>query len=557
MPGNRETAAGPGTGIDADAGAGIDVDTGTGIDPDAGTGIDADVGAGAGSRTGIPTDIAADIAVERPSGPYRSASRTTLTDATGSPAGELSLAPPLLIRQVLNEMRAAPEQPTGVRLAALARAGELFAGATLDGETPDAYCRRQALVSGLPVSVARRTLDRAARAGRAAAEALAAQRPAGALLPDELSDAGDATAVWVRKGDVLGVLAPGNHPATHLEWLGAVALGYRVAVRPSQRDPFTPRRLIRALRAAGLAPAYTALLPTTHAHAEALVEQADLGLVYGGDSVVARYADSRRVLAQGPGRSKILLTGDVPWRDHLDTVAESVAADAGVQCLNASAVLCEEDPRGLAQALAERLARLPLLPPDHPDAVLPVRPLAEARHLARQLHGTVGTRLVTASGAGSGKRPTEGQFTEAHFLAGLGDGSAVLRPAVVVLDSPQDPHFGAELPFPYVAVAPWRPDLRPAALGRTLSLTVLSQDASLVRECLLSPLIRNVQQGDVPTHWTRPGLPHDGSLAEFLMESKTFVREPETIVMEPETRASGPGAPAAGAGTAAPQEPAT
>ncbi|GCD46997.1 aldehyde dehydrogenase family protein [Streptomyces paromomycinus] len=475
----------------------------------------------AGSGIGSAPD---DITVERPSGPYRSATRTTFTDATGSPAGELSLAPPLLIRQVLDEMRAAPEQPAAERLAALARAGELFATATLDGETPDAYCRRQALVSGLPVSVARRTLDRAARTGRAAADTAAAQRPTGAVPLDALS-AGDTTAVWVRKGDVLGVLAPGNHPATHLEWLGALALGYRVAVRPSQRDPFTPRRLVRALREAGLAPAYTALLPTTHEHAEALVEQADLGLVYGGDGVVARYADSRRVLAQGPGRSKVLITRDVPWRDHLDTVADSVAADAGVQCLNASAVLCEDDPQGLARALADRLGHLPLLPPDHPDAVLPVRPLDEARRLARQLHDTVGTAgAVDPAGTRSAAAP-ETDPAE-RFFADLGDGSAVLRPLVVALGSPQDPHFGTELPFPYAAVAPWRPDLRPSAFGRTLSLTVLSEDATLVRECVAAPLIRNVHQGDVPTHWTRPGLPHDGSLAEFLMESKTFAGGP-------------------------------
>ncbi|KAA6222823.1 aldehyde dehydrogenase family protein [Streptomyces albofaciens JCM 4342] len=482
----------------------------------------------AGDTAAAPDGTGCAIDVERATGPYRSANRTPLTDVTGRPVGELSLAPPLLIRQVMDEMRAAPGQAADDRLAALARAGELFATATLEGETPGTYCRRQALVSGLPVAVARRTLDRVARAGRAAADSLAAQRPSGAVPLGDLSfgdlaaagrtSAGAAVA-WVRKGDVLGVLAPGNHPATHVEWLGALALGYRVAVRPSQRDPFTPRRLVRALREAGLAPGYVALLPTTHEHAEALVDRADLGLVYGGDPVVARYAGSRRVLAQGPGRSKVLLTRDVSWRSHLDTVADSVAADAGVQCLNASAVLCEDDAPGLAHTLAERLARLPLLAPDHPDAALPVRPLGEARRLAEQLHESVGPRS-----AGAGEDPAE-RFPGERFLADLGDGSAVLRPVVVPLDSPEDPRFGVELPLPYAAVAPWGPGLRPAAFGRTLALTVLSEDADLVRECVASPLIRNTHWGAVPTHWSRPGLPHDGALAEFLMESKTFAGE--------------------------------
>jgi acyl-CoA reductase-like NAD-dependent aldehyde dehydrogenase len=59
-------------------------------------------------------------------------------------------------------------------------------------------------------------------------------------------------AVWTRRGDVFAVHASGNHPGVHGLWLEAVALGYRVVVRPSQREPFTPHRLITALRQAGL-----------------------------------------------------------------------------------------------------------------------------------------------------------------------------------------------------------------------------------------------------------------------------------------------------------------
>ena len=31
-------------------------------------------------------------------------------------------------------------------------------------------------------------------------------------------------------------------------------------------------------------------------------------------------------------------------------------------------------------------------------------------------------------------------------------------------------------------------------------------------------------EGPSPTYWSVPGLPHDGFLADFLMESKSFVR---------------------------------
>ena len=41
----------------------------------------------------------------------------------------------------------------------------------------------------------------------------------------------------------------GNAPGVHGLWPQALALGYRVAVRPSRREPFTGQRLVAALRA--------------------------------------------------------------------------------------------------------------------------------------------------------------------------------------------------------------------------------------------------------------------------------------------------------------------
>jgi len=46
------------------------------------------------------------------------------------------------------------------------------------------------------------------------------------------------------------------------------------------------------------------------------LRDADLGMVYGGADVVAKYRGSQ-VLPQGPGRSKILITADTDWRQIL------------------------------------------------------------------------------------------------------------------------------------------------------------------------------------------------------------------------------------------------
>src|SRR5690606_2104770 len=99
---------------------------------------------------------------------------------------------------------------------------------------------------------------------------------------------------------------------------------------------------------------------------------------YGGDDVVRKYQGST-VLPQGPGRSKILVTADTDWRDHLDVIVGSVADQGGVACINATAVFVEGDPAPVAEALAERLAGIPVLPPTDPGAVLPVQDVEGAR----------------------------------------------------------------------------------------------------------------------------------------------------------------------------------
>ena len=92
--------------------------------------------------------------------------------------------------------------------------------------------------------------------------------------------------MWARRGEVLAVHAPGNAPGVHGLWPQALALGYRVAVRPSRREPFTAHRLIHALRQAGFRAEDALYLPTDHAVADELIRAADLSMVYGGQDVV-------------------------------------------------------------------------------------------------------------------------------------------------------------------------------------------------------------------------------------------------------------------------------
>ncbi|MDL5206230.1 aldehyde dehydrogenase family protein [Streptomyces sp. ALI-76-A] len=445
-----------------------------------------------------------------PKVPYRARNRLAVTDVTGAPTAELSLVPGVFVHRTLAALRRAAPLAPDERAAALARAADLFASGTVAGRSVAEYEHAVSRVGGVPVSVVR-TATRAIGARLSVAHRSARQaRPQGAAEDwrDPLTRAGRA--VWTRRGETFAVNAAGNHPGTHSLWPEALALGYRVAVRPSRREPFTPHRLISALRTAGFAPDHVALLPTGHDRTDDLLNGTDLGMVYGGEDVVRRYRADPTVLTQGPGRSKVLLTADVDWRDHLDTIVESVAHHGGTGCVNATSVHIEGDPTPLCEALAERLGALPVLPPEDDKAVLPVQPVATARALAAHL---------TKRAAGT--RPWLGAD---GVVAELGDGSAVLRPAVHQTDRADAPQLGAELPFPCVWVAPWTPEAGLAVLRHSLVLTVLTRQEELIDQLLDEPTISNVYVGDVPTYRIAPGLPHDGFLADFLMRAKTVIR---------------------------------
>jgi acyl-CoA reductase-like NAD-dependent aldehyde dehydrogenase len=306
------------------------------------------------------------------------------------------------------------------------------------------------------------------------------------------------------------VNAAGNHPALHSNWLEALALGYRVAVRPSRREPFTPHRLVSALRSSGFAADEVVFLPGDHAVGDEMLRRADRAMAYGSDDVIQKHHREPWILPQGPGRSKIVIPDDVDPRDHVDLLVDSVSRGGGTGCTNTTAIFVDGDPHALGAAIASRLAALPSRAPEAEDAVLPVQSVANARRMSAHLQkAALGTTALLGG---------DGVIDE------LGDGSAVLRPAVQALPTARARQTGVELPFPCVWIARWSPSDGIEPLKRTLALTLLGANTSLAAALLDEPTVRNVYVGAHPTHWSAPGVPHDGYLPDFLMESKGYVR---------------------------------
>jgi acyl-CoA reductase-like NAD-dependent aldehyde dehydrogenase len=437
-----------------------------------------------------------------PDGEYRTRKTEVVTDTAGAPVAELSVVPRLFVIRAMAAQRKVRPLPAAQRAAALDKAAELFRSATIAGLDFDAYVELTQRVSGLPLSVARAGAHVVADSLATTIDAVAPARPTGTVDDWRDSPTGGG-AVWARRGELLAVHAPGNAPGVHGLWPQALALGYRVAVRPSRREPFTAHRLVHVLREAGFRNEDALYLPTDYAGANEIIRAADLSLVYGGQDVADRYAADPTVLVNGPGRTKILVTAEYDWHDYLDELVDSISNLGGMACVNATAVLYEGDPTQLADAIAERLA---CLPPD----TLPTAPVADARALAEYLAGKAAA-TVPVLGAD-------------QVVADRGDGRAALRPAVHRLTTLDVDTINTELPFPCVWVAPWSRADGISPLRNSLVVNAITRDEDLIDALVDEPSVVNVYVGRQVTHHAAPQLPHEGFLADFLMRNKAFLR---------------------------------
>jgi acyl-CoA reductase-like NAD-dependent aldehyde dehydrogenase len=450
-----------------------------------------------------------------PGGEYRTRNREMIATTAGVPVAELSMVPPLYVSRTIGAQRKARPLPVAEREAALANAADVFATAVIGGLDFENYVRLASLISGLPIAVTRAGARAVADAVATAFDAVRPARPTEAALDWREERTRNGSAVWARRGEVFAVHAAGNGPGVHGLWPQALALGYRVAVRPSRREPLTAHRLVSALRQSGFRPGDAVYLPTDHGGADEIIRSADLAMVYGGQGVVDKYANDPTVLVNGPGRAKIVITADRDWRDYVDLVVDSIAHLGGMACVNATAVLYEGDPAPLAQAIAERLATIQPLPTEDERAILPTQPLDKARVLANYL-------AIKAAG-------TTPLLGADQVVAPLGDGHAALRPALHVLAEPGSGELSdkpnIELPFPCAWVSSWSRGAGVEPLRHSLVVTAITGDEQLIDDLLAEPTVTNVYCGRHPTFYAAPEIPHDGFLADALMRNKGFIRD--------------------------------
>jgi hypothetical protein len=225
------------------------------------------------------------------------------------------------------------------------------------------------------------------------------------------------------------------------------------------------------------------------------------------------------VQAHGPGFSKILFGDDQVdrWEKHLDMMVESVFVNSGRSCINCSAIWASRHTREIADALAQRLASVRPLPPDHPDASLAAFTVPGA---AESISKSIDDDLRSP-----GVADVTARYRDVPRLV-KGERADYLLPTVLHADSPEPAVAKKEYMFPFVTVVECAESRMLESIGPTLVATAITCSESFRRRLLEAVHIDRLNLGPVPTSQLNWRQPHEGNIVEFLFRARAFQTAP-------------------------------
>jgi len=463
---------------------------------------------------------------------YTSMDKATLVHhATGEPVAEVSQVTGSMISRDLGQMERAHKElariPIREILAMYKKAADYFLNATLPcGDTEltfDQYVRNLSATTGSAMVFC----DRNARKVQyvlANIEEVIAGLTRG--LPLDALDTGYTTTTGRMQAfypttDVFGAVLPSNSPGVHSLWVPTIAFKIPLLLKPGREEPWTPFRVLQAFLKAGVPASVLGFLPTDHAGSADILRLCGRSMAFGDDRSMAPYKNDHRVEIHGTGYSKMIFGEDKAddWAKYLDLLVESIAANGGRACVNASAVWTPRNADALALGLAKKLATVKPREWDDPAAEISAfaKPeVAEAiNNMIEEGLKTPGARDVTQEVRGTPRLVKEGRI-------------AYLLPTIVRCDSPEHPLANKEFLFPYASVIEYPQGDILKRIGYTLAATALTEDTGFIAECMACPNIERLNIGPLPTNRLTWDQPHEGNLFTHLYKQRALQHAPRT-----------------------------
>ncbi len=445
--------------------------------------------------------------------------------STGEPIATVSRANGGLIQRDARKAQRARdvlrEIPIQELIDRAGKAGELYMNATLPmgtgTQSPDEFARAQSASTGLPEKMCRANMKKNAFV-LAEMRRILESLTRGLSLEVLSNGYGEERGVPISfqvQSPVVGLVLPSNSPGVHTLWLPIIPLQIGLVLKPGPQEPWTPYRMTEAFFQAGIPREAISLYPGGADVGAAVLDALDRTMIFGGQQTVDRYRGNPKVQAHGPGFSKIVIGDDVVdrWQDFLDMMVDSVFLNSGRGCINCSGIWASRHTREIADAIAERLAKIEALPPDDENASLAAFTIPGA---AEAISGAIDGDLNAP-----GVTDVTAKYRKGDRLVRQGRADYLL-PTVLHCDSPEAAAAHKEYMFPFVSVVQCPESKMLDAIGPTLVCTALTNNEALRRKLLDAVHVDRLNLGPVPTtqlNWLQP---HEGNLIDFLFRARAY-----------------------------------
>lgn len=402
--------------------------------------------------------------------------------------------------------------------------GQLPAGLGGEKQSPDDYIQCLSSTSGLPHNMCRKNMAKIHYVMTHMDQVLAGltRNLPTDILDQRMGEYQGTPISFYPCAKALGVVLPSNSPGVHSIWLPAIPLKMPLLLKPGSDEPWTPWRIVQAFIQAGVPAEAFGFYPTTHEGSNEIMQLCDRSIIFGDTKTVERYAGHHRVQAHGPGWSKIILGEDVvdDWPNYISVLAESMLANGGRSCINASCVVTPRHADEIAEALAKVVARIEPASPDDPKARLSAFAKPAFASAMNQAIET-GLTLTTDNGVSAHDITRIWRHQDQTDRIVCHDNRTYMRPTVV-RTSLTHPLGNTEYMFPYMSVVEVPQDQVLKEIGYTLVCTAITRDQKFANALLTSPDIGRLNLGPIPTTQVEWNQPHEGNLFEFLFERRAI-----------------------------------
>lgn len=386
----------------------------------------------------------------------------------------------------------------------------------IDGVNYEDYLTAVTLATGIPISDTRKAGDLLQAGMTNMDEIIKAHTPNGDISVyddvDVMKKPRDKKGfnrnyLYVPKGNTLGINLPGNHPAVNILGIEALTLlKSPTYIRPSNKEPLTPSRVVDSINKSGLDQYSLYLLPgDSQEVGDAILNECDLNIVFGGENVKRKYESHPNTKVYGPGNSKIFIDEDYSVNgDAFDIVKEALITDGGKGCINPTQIIVKGNAKRFADYLAEELASIEVMNPLEKEAQIPAVKPREGKMLNDFIENNL-----------NGAEDLTSKYRERLLEK---DGITYLGPTIIYIEENPTKHpLYTELPFQYGVVA----NYEKGALDDTLALTMMTDDRKMIDDVIKNPSINKIYD-KIPSTDIDITEPHQGFLSDELYEKKTF-----------------------------------